>query len=431
MKFQVPRGTFDVMPEKIGAWQALEEKARAVSGAYGYSEIRTPIFEVTELFQRGVGETTDVVTKEMYTFADRKGRSLTLRPEATAGVMRALVEHGLAQAGRIHRLWYLGPMFRYDRPQAGRFRQFHQWGAECVGSDAPSADVEIILLLVDYLEGLGLTDLTVQVNSVGHPGCRPAYQEKLRAYLAPHLDTLCADCRVRFEKNPLRVLDCKVPHDKAVAAGIPSILDSLCAECRTHFDAVQAGLKRHGIRFVLDPQLVRGLDYYTRTAFEVHDPSRGAQSALGGGGRYDGLIADVGGPSVPGVGFSAGLERILLALEERGLAPVTSRGLVYVARGAGSAAVEEHAQALLRELRRAGIAAVAELEEGRSLGAQFKRADALGARLALVVGEDELMAQELTVKDLEAGTQERVPRAGIAARLAPRLDEPKRAETAR
>jgi len=431
MKFQVPRGTFDVMPDRIGAWQALEAKARAVSTAYGYAEIRTPIFEATELFQRGVGETTDVVTKEMYTFADRKGRSLTLRPEATAGVVRALVEHGLAQAGRIHRLWYVGPMFRYDRPQAGRFRQFHQWGAELVGSDHPAADVEIILLLVDGLEALGLRGLTVQLNSVGHPGCRPAYQEKLRDYLRPHLDSMCADCKARFEKNPLRVLDCKVPHDRTVAEGIPSILDSLCEACRTHFDQVQAGLTRHGVPFALDPRLVRGLDYYTRTAFEVHDPARGAQSALGGGGRYDGLIEDIGGPAVPGVGFSAGLERILLALGEGVQAAGVKVPLVYVARSAGSPAVEEHAQALVRELRKAGLATVAELEEGRSLGAQFKRADALGAAVALVVGEDELAASELTVKDLKAGTQERVPRGGIAARLASLLDDTHRAETAR
>ncbi len=430
MKFQVPRGTFDVMPERSSAWQAMEGKARAVSTAYGYAEIRTPIFEVTELFQRGVGETTDVVTKEMYTFADRKGRSLTLRPEATAGVMRALVEHGVAQAGRLHRLWYLGPMFRYDRPQAGRHRQFHQWGAECVGSEHPAADVEIILLLVDFLAALGLDDLAVQLNSVGHPGCRPAYQETLRQYLAPHLETLCADCRLRFDKNPLRVLDCKVPHDQEIARGIPSILDSLCAACRAHFEAVQAGLTRHGVKFHLDPRLVRGLDYYTRTAFEVHDPARGAQSALGGGGRYDGLIAEIGGPSVPGVGFSAGLERILLALEERGLVPAPPRALVYLAR-AGGETVEDAARALLHELRRAGLATVAEFEPGRSLGAQFKHADRLGAALAVVVGEDELAAHELTVKDLATGTQERVARVDIAAHLARALAQPKRVETER
>ncbi|MEO6462278.1 MAG: ATP phosphoribosyltransferase regulatory subunit, partial [Candidatus Eisenbacteria bacterium] len=231
-------------------------------------------------------------------------------------------------------------------------------------------------------------------------------------------------------KNPLRVLDCKVPHDVEIARGIPSILDSLCAECRAHFAAVQAGLARHGVRFVLDPRLVRGLDYYTRTAFEVHDPGRGAQSALGGGGRYDGLIEEIGGPSVPGVGFSAGLERILLALEERGLVPEPARALVYVAR-AGGDAVEEAARALVRELRRAGLATVAELAGGRSLGAQFKHADRLGAVLAVIIGEDELAAAELTVKDLRAGTQERVARAEIAAHLARALDDPKRAETPR
>ncbi len=424
MKFQVPRGTFDVMPDEAAHWQALEARARAVSTASGYREVRTPIFEATELFLRGVGETTDIVSKEMYTFADRKGRSLTLRPEGTAGVMRALVEHGVAQAGRIHRLWYVGPMFRYDRPQAGRFRQFHQWGAECVGSAHPSADVEIILLLVDFLASLGLTDTTVQLNSVGHPGCRPAYQEKLRAYLAPHVESMCADCRVRFEKNPLRVLDCKVPHDKAIAEGIPSILDSLCAECRTHFDQVQAGLTLHGVKFALDPRLVRGLDYYTRTAFEVHDPSRGAQSAMGGGGRYDGLISDIGGPSVPGVGFSAGLERILLALADRGMTPGADAPLVYVAR-AGGDQVEAAAQHLLRSLHTAGAGAgyavISDLEPGRALGAQFKNADKLGAALAVMVGEDELAADVVTVKDLKTGTQEKIARASLATHLAARL----------
>jgi histidyl-tRNA synthetase len=415
------------MPEEAARWQALEARARAISTASGYREIRTPIFEATELFLRGVGETTDIVSKEMYTFADRKGRSLTLRPEGTAGVMRALVEHGVAQAGRIHRLWYAGPMFRYDRPQAGRYRQFHQWGAECVGSAHPAADVEIILLLVDFLASLGLEGTTVQLNSVGHSGCRPAYQERLRAYLAPHVETMCADCRVRFEKNPLRVLDCKVPHDREIAAGIPSILDSLCAECREHFDAVQAGLTLHGVQFTLDPRLVRGLDYYTRTAFEVHDPSRGAQSAMGGGGRYDGLIADVGGPSVPGVGFSAGLERILMALEERKLTPGADAPLVYVAR-AGDAAVEAVAQQLVRELRRegaaaagAGYAVIADLEPGRGLGAQFKHADRVGATVAVVLGGDELAADAVTVKDLKTGTQEKIARAALAMHLASRL----------
>jgi len=429
MKFQVPRGTFDVMPEKSAAWQALEAKARALSTGYGYAEIRTPIFEATELFLRGVGETTDIVSKEMYTFADRKGRSLTLRPEGTAGVMRALIEHGVAQAGRVHRLWYLGPMFRYDRPQAGRYRQFHQWGAECVGSDQPAADVEIILLLVDLLAGLGLGDLVVQLNSVGHPGCRPAYQEKLRDYLRPHLDTMCADCRARFEKNPLRVLDCKVPPDVAIAAGIPSILDSLCDACRTHFDLVQKGLAEQGVRFALDPKLVRGLDYYTRTAFEVHDPARGAQSALGGGGRYDGLIAELGGPGVPGVGFSAGLERILLALEERGLAPGAEGPKLYLAR-AGGEGVERAAQALLRELR-ARYSAVADLEPGRSLGAQFKQADRIGAVAAVILGEDELAQGQATVKDLRAGTQEKVARAELAAHLDRLLESLPRPENAR
>ncbi len=419
MKFQAPRGTQDVLPDRIEGWQVLEDRARAISTRHGYREIRTPLFEATELFLRGVGETTDIVTKEMYTFADRKGRSLTLRPEGTAGVMRALVEHGLVQPGRIQRLWYLGPMFRYDRPQAGRYRQFHQWGAECVGSGSPLADVEIILLLVDYLVSFGLADTAVLLNSVGHPGCRPAYQEKLRAYLSPHLETLCADCRVRFEKNPLRVLDCKVPHDREVAMGIPSILDSLCTECRTHFDAVQQGLTDLGVAFTLDPRLVRGLDYYTRTAFEVHDLKRDAQSALGGGGRYDGLIEDVGGPATPGVGFSAGIERILAALEAQGKVPAEPSRLIYLARAGGSD-VERAAMALARALRETHEVRY-DYEPGKGLKHQLERADRMGARLAIILGEDELAAREVTVKDLESGVQERVPQAEIAARLASKL----------
>ena len=419
MKFQAPRGTQDILPDAAMHWQALEDRARLVSERHGYREIRTPIFEATELFLRGVGETTDIVTKEMYTFADRKGRSLTLRPEGTAGVMRALIEHGLAQAGRIHRLWYVGPMFRYDRPQAGRFRQFHQWGAECVGTEHPNADVEIVLLLVDFLASFGLGNTKVLLNSVGHPGCRPAYADKLRAYLAPFRDSLCADCQQRFEKNPLRILDCKVPHDKEVAQGIPSIQDSLCEECRTHFDGVRAGLDVLGVPYELDPKLVRGLDYYTRTAFEVHDLARGAQSALGGGGRYDGLVQDIGGPAVPGVGFSAGLERILNALEDQGKLPGTGADVVFVAR-MGSAAVEAEAMRLVRELRQS-CAVTVDYETGRSLGAQLKQADKLGARVAVLLGEDELAAGQVTLKDLSTGTQEKIERKDLAARLARRF----------
>lgn len=419
MKFQAPRGTQDILPEAAARWQALEDRARQVSERHGYREIRTPIFEATELFLRGVGETTDIVTKEMYTFADRKGRSLTLRPEGTAGVMRALVEHGIAQAGRIHRLWYVGPMFRYDRPQAGRFRQFHQWGAECVGSEHPNADVEIILLLVDYLASFGLANTKVLLNSVGHPGCRPAYAGKLRAYLGPFRDSLCMDCQARFEKNPLRILDCKVPHDKEIAQGIPSILDSLCEECRMHFDGVRGRLDALGVPYTVDPRLVRGLDYYTRTAFEVHDLARGAQSALGGGGRYDGLIQDVGGPAVAGVGFSAGLERILLALEEQGKVPQASKATLFVAR-AGGADVESEALKLVRELR-GEFAVTFDFDDGKSLGAQLKHADKSGASVALILGEDELRAGQVTIKDLKTGDQDRVVRAELAAQLVRRF----------
>jgi histidyl-tRNA synthetase len=297
MKFQAPRGTQDILPDAAMHWQALEDRARLVSERHGYREIRTPIFEATELFLRGVGETTDIVTKEMYTFADRKGRSLTLRPEGTAGVMRALIEHGIAQAGRIHRLWYVGPMFRYDRPQAGRFRQFHQWGAECVGTEHPNADVEIVLLLVDFLASFGLANTKVLLNSVGHPGCRPRVRRE-----AARLPRALSRLAVRRLPGALRAEPAAHPRLQGAARqagrqGIPSILDSLCDACRTHFDGVRAGLDVLGVPYELDPQLVRGLDYYTRTAFEVHDLARGAQSALGGGGGTTGWCRTSAGRS--------------------------------------------------------------------------------------------------------------------------------------
>jgi histidyl-tRNA synthetase len=417
-RFQAMRGTRDILPGEIGAWQALEETAHRLSSRYGYREIRTPLFEATELFARGVGEATDIVRKEMYTFADRKGRSLTLRPEGTAGVARALIESGAAQPGQVHKLYYLGPMFRYDRPQAGRYRQFHQWGAEVVGTPSPAADVETILLLVDFLAELGLRELEVKVNSVGDAVCRPRFQERLREALAPDRDELCADCRERLEKNPLRVFDCKVPGCRAVVRDLPSMLDALCDACRAHFDAVRAGLETAGVRHAIDPGLVRGLDYYTRSAYEVHHGRLGAQSAVGGGGRYDGLIQLLGGPDVPAVGFSLGIERTLLALAEEDRTPGADEPSVFVVRGAGLA---DEAARLVRALRRRFVVHI-DFEE-RSFGAQLKQADRLGARIAVILGEDEARAGELTVKTLATGEQRRVPRAALEETIAGLLRE--------
>jgi histidyl-tRNA synthetase len=418
-KLQAMRGTRDILPGEVEAWQALEETARRLSGRYGFREIRTPYFEATELFARGVGESTDIVRKEMYTFADRKGRSLTLRPEGTAGVARALIEAGWAQPGQLHRLYYLGPMFRYDRPQAGRYRQFHQWGAEIVGTASPWADVETILLLVDLLEALGLAGLVVKLNSVGDATCRPAYQERVREILEPSRAALCPDCRDRLDKNPLRVFDCKVPSCQEIVKHVPPMLESLCDACREHLEQVERGLEAAGARFEIDPGLVRGLDYYTRTAYEVHHGRLGAQSALGGGGRYDGLIQLLGGAEVPAVGFSLGVERTLLALEEEQKTPQAPVAGAFLARGPG---LGEEALRLARSLRRR-FTVYLDLEE-RGLGAQLKQADRLGARVALILGEDEIKAGEITLKDLTTGDQRRVPRAALEDALARALAQP-------
>ena len=324
-KHQAPRGTRDLLPGEIERWQWVEARAHEVLERYGYSEIRTPTFEDYELFARTSGETSDVVQKEMYRFQDLKSRDLALRPEGTASVARAYLEHSLAAKGRIHRLWYMGRMYRYGRPQKGRFREFRQVGAEIIGTSAPAADVEIIALFVDLFAAWGLGDLTVAVNSVGTPETRVRYGEALRGWLAPMRDNLGGDSQRRLDQNPMRILDSKDPDDVAILRGewggktappMPHMLDVLDAESRTHFDAVLEGLGAAGIPYEIDHGLVRGLDYYTRTAFEVHDRSLGAQSALGGGGRYDGLIEMLGGPPTPGIGFSIGLDRVVSVMEE-------------------------------------------------------------------------------------------------------------------
>src|SRR5262245_33967637 len=335
-KHQAPRGTRDLLPNETGRWQWAEAKAREVLDRYTYREIRTPMFEDYELFARTSGESSDVVQKEMYRFKDLKGRDLALRPEATAGVCRAYLEHNLAAQGRVHRLWYAGPMFRYGRPQRGRYRQFWQIGAELIGTPAPGADVEMIALFVDIFEAWGFENLSVVINSVGTPATRREYGEKLRQWLTPVKERLSADSQNRLEINPLRILDTRDEGDLEILAGkgvkgtMPHMLDVLDPESRGHWDQVLAGLEQLGITYTIDHGLVRGLDYYTRTAFEVHDRSLGAQSTLGGGGRYDGLIEALGGPATPGVGFSIGLDRTLLALEGRGAAMPAARGGLFV-----------------------------------------------------------------------------------------------------
>jgi histidyl-tRNA synthetase len=423
LKHQAPRGTRDLLPDELERWQWAEARARDVLERYGYREIRTPIFEEFELFARTSGESSDVVQKEMYRFKDLGDRDLALRPEATAGVCRAYLQHQLSAKGRIHRLWYMGPMFRYSRPQKGRYRQFWQIGAEVIGTLAPGADVEMIVLFVDLFEAWGFTGLTVAVNSVGTPDIRAAYAASLRRWLEPVQDRLSDDSRRRLTENPLRVLDTKDEGDLALIAerksGMPRLLDALDAETRAHWDAVLAGLGALGIACEIDHGLVRGLDYYTRTAFEVHDRSLGAQSALGGGGRYDGLIGDLGGPPTPGVGFSIGLDRVIMVLEQRGLGPGARPGGIYVT---AMDATRAAAPALVRELRRE-FGVECDLE-ARGFGAQMRSAGKSGARLLVLLGEEEWARGEVVIKELSSGEQQAVRRERLAGALRERLGRP-------
>jgi len=409
VRHQAPRGTRDLLPADTERWQWAESRARDVFERYSYREIRTPMFEDYELFARTSGESSDVVEKEMYRFHDLKGRDLALRPEGTASVCRAYLEHNLASEGRVHRLWYLGPMFRYGRPQKGRFRQFWQVGAELIGSAAPTADVEMIALFVDLFEAWGFENLVVQVNSVGTPETRQRYAERLRAWIEPARERLGNDSRQRLETNPLRILDSKDPRDREILAGefsdqpMPHMLDVLDDAGRKRFDEVLVGLTGLGIDHRVDHGLVRGLDYYTHTAFELHAEGLGAQSALGGGGRYDGLIEALGGPATPGIGFSIGLDRVMMVLEERGELPLEKQQSIYLAAMEGT---RSQVPTMARALRL--VYAVDYDLEGRSLNAQMKAADRSGARLVILLGEDEWEQGTVVVKDLSSGEQETV-----------------------
>lgn len=402
-----PRGTNDIIPGEVEKWRRVENQFFRICALYGYNEIRTPVFEHTELFQRGVGDTTDIVEKEMYTFMDRGGRSVTLRPENTAPAVRAYLENKLYAGPQPVKLFYCGPMFRYDRPQAGRFRQFHQVGAEVFGSDDPSADSEVIAMAMDFYGRLGLKDLDLHINSVGCPECRPVQRRELKKYFQPHLGNLCRNCRGRFEKNPLRILDCKEVRCAEAGAEAPSTIDCLCLDCAEHFEQVKKNLDLLNINYVIDRRLVRGLDYYTHTAFEIMAPDIGAQSSIGGGGRYNGLIETCGGPPTPGVGYALGTERIILAMERQGL--TVSAALkpdVFVVTAGTKAA--DTAYRMLFSLRSAGISADKDYL-GRSLKAQMKYAGKSGARFVVIVGEEELARDVVLVRDMTAGQQEEVP----------------------
>ncbi len=402
LPIQAVKGTKDILPDEVGAWHRIEGTARALFALYGYREIRTPIFEPTELFARGIGQETDIVSKEMYTFEDRDGGSLTLRPEATAGTVRAVIEHNLMNTDPALKVYTLGPMFRRERPQKGRYRQFHQVNVEVFGVTSPSIDVEVVEMALAYLEGCGLTQYELVLNSVGDAKCRPAYVETLRTALRAQAGRLCADCQRRTETNPLRVLDCKVPDDQPVIESLPRISDHLCDECRAHFAEVRRELELLGIPFRLSHRLVRGLDYYVRTTFEVLSGELGAQNSVLGGGRYDGLVKELGGPDIPGIGFALGMERLVMLIPP---VPVEARSEVFLAPLVPEA--RDLALRLQRQLRKAGVSAMTD-HEGRGLKSQMKRADKLGARFVAILGEDEMAKARWTIRDMKASTQEEV-----------------------
>jgi histidyl-tRNA synthetase len=422
------KGTRDILPPEIPGWRRAEDAARVLLGRYGYRELRLPLFEETELFARGIGAETDIVSKEMYTFADRDGSSLTLRPEATAGIVRAVIEHNLMNLDPTLKLWTSGPMFRRERPQKGRYRQFHQLDVEAFGVSEPTLDVEVVELSVAYLEACGIASHEVILNSVGDARCRPAYVEALRARLREHAGRLCGDCQRRIETNPLRVLDCKVPQDQAVIDALPAIAEHLCAECSDHYAAVRRGLDLLGIRYRTSHRLVRGLDYYVRTTFEVVSGELGAQNSVLGGGRYDGLVRDLGGPDLGGIGFAVGMERLVMLLPPAQDAPRCEVLIACPRGGGGAAAAEPFPEAGLRLwhalLRRGRSALVG--HERRSFKATLKLADKLGARFVALRGEDEDARGEWTIRDLRASLQETVKDDAALAHLEGRLSEGRR-----
>ena len=396
---KVQKGTKDILPEDITLWQKLEKTALELFSKYGYKEIRTPVFEATELFSRGVGDTTDIVNKEMYTF-EKSDRSITLRPENTAGVVRSYIENGMHRLSAPVKLWYKGPMFRYERPQAGRQRQFHQVGVECFGSAEPAADAEVIILATEYLKSIGLNDLTVEINSLGCPKCREEYKKRIKEVLKPYFENLCEDCKARYEKNPLRLLDCKVESCQRIfeKPEIKAVINSdfICDECAEHYQKVKEYLKTLNVNFIENKLLVRGLDYYTRTVFEIKSNNLGAQNAVCGGGRYDNLVSQLGGEDTPAVGWAMGMER-LCSLIENHQAPKLD---IYVVSNFTKEAFE-----LTQKLRNAGFSAEFDFSN-KKFNKQVEKASKC-ADFAIFLGEDELKSGELTVKNLTTGEQEK------------------------
>lgn len=400
------RGTQDVLPRESYKWQYVEKTLLETASLFGFSEMRVPVFEHTELFLRSVGDTTDVVQKEMYTFDDKGGRSITLRPEGTAGAVRCLLEHGLHNEALPVKASYVLSCYRYEKPQAGRLREFHQFGVECFGAPSPAADAEIISIAHTAFERFGLKNIELQLNSIGCPTCRKQYLDALRSYFSSHESELCDTCRGRLERNPMRILDCKSPVCSQIAQKAPKMLDYLCDECSNHFEEVKSRLSAMKINYVINPSIVRGLDYYTRTVFEFVSSEIGAQGTVCAGGRYDGLVAEMGGPQLPSLGFGMGLERLLLLMEKQGCDfPPQKRPDIYIAPMGKSA--ELKAAEFCSQLRREGFAAVTDLN-GRGLKAQMKYAGKLGARYVLVLGENELQEKKGNLKNMDSSAQREI-----------------------
>lgn len=406
MAYESVRGMRDILPEETGYWTFLEEAVREVARRFNYREIRPPLVEHTELFSRGIGEATDVVTKEMYTFPDKKGRSLTLRPEATASVVRAYVEHGLHATEPFQKLYYIGPMFRYEKPQKGRSRQFHQYGVEAIGSLDPALDVEVIALAWELMDSLGLTGLSLRLNNIGCAADRAHYREVLREYFTPRIGSMCEDCQRRYEENPLRILDCKNTICQSHIEGAPGSADHLCKDCAEHFASVKEYLDRLGLSYAIDPRLVRGLDYYTRTVFELVSKDLGAQDALLGGGRYDDLVEMLGGPSTPAVGFAGGMERLILVLKGR---MDTSQNQMRLDLFLATLGEEGRALALelAKGLRSCGVSVDLDYR-GRTLRKQMAQANRLKTRYLLVLGDDEATSRKGKLKEMDTGEETEV-----------------------
>lgn len=402
----LPKGTKDVLPENSYKWQFVEKTARETAKVFNAKEIRTPVFEHTEVFARGVGETTDIVNKEMYTFLDKGGRSVTLKPEGTAGVVRAFVENGLYAGALPLKTYYITPCFRYERPQAGRLREFHQFGVEFFGATDAGIDAEVILLAKTFLDKLGVKNITLYINSIGCKECRKEYHDALKNYLKANYDKLCDLCKDRYEKNPMRILDCKNEDCKAIIENAPSILDYLCEDCKAHFNKVQSLLKAAGVEFKINPKIVRGLDYYTKTVFEFVSENIGAQGTVLGGGRYDGLVEQFGGGKIAGIGFAAGIERLLLLLESAGAIPDDDALTLYVAPMGDDA--RDKAFQIVAEMRDKGISAETDYM-GRGIKAQFKYADKLKAKFVGIVGSDELSRGVIKIKNMQSGEEVYAP----------------------